>query len=421
MYLENATYIHPETLEITRGPIRVDSGEAGKMRFVNEVPEGEVTINCEGQIVMQAFGNAHHHVYSALARGMPPAPEPPRDFKEILSKVWWAVDKALDREMIEASALVTAIECAKKGVTFVIDHHSSPFAVKDSLRVIAKAFERVGVGHLLCVELSDRDNEDARERGIEETVRYLEKYRQGLVGLHASFAVGDDLLERAVGIAQKFDTGIHIHVAEDVYDQQHSAETYGKRVVERLSDAGVLDLPATLLAHGLHLNERERELIRESSAWVVHNAESNQNNNVGTFNGAGLGERIMIGTDGMHSDMIRSAHASYLIRQSTDAPSPVDIHYSLRNIRNYVKMNGWSGLGENDLVILDYDPPTEMNSENLAGHFVYGIDSSQIHSVISRGKLIVRNRILLTVDETEINEFARKKSAELWQNLERYR
>ena len=160
-------------------------------------------MDCAGRLVTKSFGCGHHHIYSTLARGMPAPQKSPLNFVEILKYIWWHLDKCLDLEMIEASALASAIYCAKNGVTLIIDHHASPFAIKDSLFTIAKAFDRVGISHLLCYEISDRDGEGARAAGLAETDAFLAAGYQGHVGLHASFTVGDDLLHKAIALFQK--------------------------------------------------------------------------------------------------------------------------------------------------------------------------------------------------------------------------
>ena len=313
LYLRNATWIDPETFKARATTIKVEEGPFGGMALdahaPAECPPEDAVLDCTGRLVMPSFGCGHHHIYSALARGMPPAPKAPANFLEVLEYVWWRMDKKLDHDMIEASALVTGLYCAKNGVTFVIDHHASPFHLDGSLETIAKALDRVGLGHLLCYEISCRDGEEIKEKGLAETDAFLSSGRKGHVGLHASFTVDDDLLGRAVDLARKHKTGVHIHVAEGIEDQEHCAHTYGKSVVRRLSDAGVLDLPLSILGHCVHLDAEERDLIRTSPCWVVQNTESNLNNNVG------LGRyndfpRVMLGTDGMHSDMIRSAQSS---------------------------------------------------------------------------------------------------------------
>ena len=237
LYLRNATWIDPETFKATTTTIKVEEGPFGGMEFDAhapvECPPEDTVLDCTGRLVMPSFGCGHHHIYSALARGMPPAPKAPTNFLEVLEYVWWRMDKKLDHDMIEASALVTGLYCAKNGVTFVIDHHASPFHLDGSLETIAKALDRVGLGHLLCYEISCRDGEGIKEKGLAETDAFLSSGRKGHVGLHASFTVDDDLLGRAVDLARKHKTGVHIHVAEGIEDQEHCARTYGKSVASR--------------------------------------------------------------------------------------------------------------------------------------------------------------------------------------------
>ena len=380
-------------------------------------PEDRV-IDCRGRLVTKSFACGHHHIYSTLSRGMPAPPQVPTNFVEVLEFIWWRLDKRLDKEMIEASALAAAIHMAKHGVTFCIDHHASPFAIEGSLETIARAFEKVGLGHLLCYEISCRDGDGPREAGLAETDAYLSSGRKGHVGLHASFTVDDALLKAAVALADKHGTGVHIHVAEDEADQAHCLETYGKRVVQRLHEAGALDSPHAILAHCIHLNDEEKALVRQSPAWVVQNTESNLNNNVGVANYRELGEHIMLGTDGMHSDMLRSAKAAYLVGQGTEGISPMEVYRRFRNIHEFLRNMGAEGDGGNNLVILDYDSPTDVTPENFPGHFVYGLESGHVATVIAQGRVIVEEGRVTTVDEGEVLTFAREQARRLWEKLE---
>jgi len=346
-----------------------------------------------------------------------PAPEKsPENFYEILKYVWWTLDKCLDKDMIEASALATAVACAKNGVTFVVDHHASPFAVEGSLETITKAFDKVGVGHLLCYEISDRDGIAIAMKGLEETENYLKK-NQGLVGLHASFTVSEETLAEAVSLSGRMNSGIHVHVAEGEYDQQHCLNTYGKRVVNRLKDAGALESSKTILGHCLHIDESERKIIQNSPVWVVQNPESNLNNNVGYFNSRGLNENIMLGTDGMHSDMLRSAKAAFYIGQGFDSIDYPGMYRRFRNVHKYLSLNHFSGDGDNNLVVLDYDSPTEINASNFLGHFLFGLESRHVQHVISNGKLIVRDKKIITVNEEEILRFSKEEGKRLWKKM----
>lgn len=421
LLLKNATFIDWKTLEFINTNIVVEEGLKGGIGLYEnlyEIPNRNnlETIDCTGKYVTKSFAVGHHHVYSALARGMGAPKKNPENFEEILKYIWWTLDKSLDAEMTEASALATAMAAAKAGSTFVIDHHASPNAVKGSLEIIARAFDRIGVSHLLCYEITDRDGEAKARLGLEETDDYLAS-NQGLVGLHASFTVGDETMKRAAQLMEKHNSGVHIHVAEDQHDEGACLETHHVRVVDRLSKFGLLDSPKTILAHCLHLDQHEKAQIRNSKAWVVENIESNLNNNVGYFNGKDLGERIFLGTDGMHSDMIRSAQAAFFVGQRHDTIDYNSAYQRFRNVHHYLKQNNFSGDADNNLVVLDYDSPTDFNSDNFLGHFIFGFRERHVRHVISNGKMIVKNSILQNVNESEILEFSREQSLRLWEKM----
>lgn len=421
LILKNAIFIDWQNLSFLQTHLLVKEGTKGSIIFYDNFNEIQISpkdkiIDCKGKIVTKSFAVGHHHVYSALARGMPAPEKTPTNFKEILQYIWWNLDKALDKETIEASALATAMACAKAGSTFVIDHHASPNNIDGSLEIIASAFEKVGISHLLCYEITDRDGLEKAQQGLDETKDYLKK-NQGLVGLHASFTVGDSTMNKAVELMQKTKSGIHIHVAEDNYDQEHCIMKHNKRVVERLNDFGVLDSSKTILAHCLHIDENERNIIKNSPVFVVQNTESNLNNNVGYFNSKGLGNNIMLGTDGMHSDMLRSMQAAYFVGQTNDKIDFTSAYKRFREVHNYLSTSKFSGDNENNLIVLDYNSPTEINERNFLGHFIFGLNSNHVQHVISDGKLIVKDKIIQTVNEDEILSFTKEQSLRLWKKL----
>jgi cytosine/adenosine deaminase-related metal-dependent hydrolase len=422
LYLTNARYVDWQSLDIRTACLRVDEGPGAGLEVLGGLPAGapqpgDRVIDARNRLVTRAFGCGHHHIYSTLARGMPAPPRPPRNFVEVLELIWWRLDRSLDLEMVEASALAAALAMAKNGVTFAIDHHSSPHAVPGSLFTIARAFDQVGIGHMLCLELSDRDGEAIRDQGLAETDQYLASGRPGHVGLHASFTVGPELLGQAVDLARKHMTGIHIHVAEDQADQDITMARYGRRVVDRLFEAGALDLEKSILSHCLHLSDAEKDRIRSSGVWAAQNTESNLNNNVGLTGYKAITPNVILGTDGMHSDMIRSAHAAFLNGQAAEGLGFDEAYRRFRAIHRYAKEFGGPVDGENNLVILDYDAPTPVTSENFLGHFIYGFENRHVHTVIANGRVIVDNRRLTTVNEAEILARAREAAGRLWKKM----
>ena len=210
-----------------------------------------------------------------------------------------------------------------------------------------------------------------------------------------------------------------MHTAEDLADQEETLARYGKRVVERLHEAGALDLKKSILSHCIHLSEHEKKLIRESGVWVAQNTESNQNNNVGLTGYKSITGNILLGTDGMHSDMLRSAKAAFLAGQATESLGFDEIYRRFRDVHRYAREFGMRGDRENNLVILDYDSPTEVAAANFLGHFVFGIDSRHVATVICQGRIIVEGGRVTTVDEGEVLGFAREMGKKLWNKMER--
>ncbi len=418
--LKNTRFLDWQTLKFKNTDLLVEEGLNGKIHFTQEnasVSDITEVIDCQGMIVTKSFVVGHHHVYSALARGMGAPKKNPENFVEILQYIWWTLDKSLDRDMIEASALSTAIACAKAGSTFVIDHHASPHAIEDSLDIIAKAFDQVGVSHLLCYEISDRDGQEIANKGLEETENYL-KNHQGLVGLHASFTVGDRTLQKAADIMKKYQSGFHIHVAEDTFDEEFTEKEYGKNILQRLKETGALDSSKTILGHCLHLSEEEKKLAQNSNVWIVQNPDSNLNNHVGFFNGRNLGNNIMLGTDGMHSNMIRSAQQAFFVGQTFDNIDFSSAYQRFRNAHHYLKENNFEGDGENNLVVLDYKSPTPVTENNFLGHFIFGLQTADIRHVIANGKLIVKDRRMKTINEDDVLAFSQKQALRLWDKMQ---
>lgn len=241
----------------------------------------------------------HHHLYSALARGMPAPPRTPRNFADILELVWWRLDRALDLEMIRWSAMLGALEALEAGTTAIVDHHSSPNAIEGSLDVIAAACAEVGVRVSCCYEVTDRNGQDGARAGLAENERYLRAGGRGYVGAHACFTLSDETLEAVTGLAADLGAGVHIHVAEDALDAPAGA---------RLAP---LSRPDWLLAHCVHLD-------RPLPGTVAHNPRSNMNNAVGYGRPARWPGPVVLGTDGIGGDMLEELRIAYACERADD-------------------------------------------------------------------------------------------------------
>ena len=276
------------TVVLGLDPVEVASAdvviEGDRIAAVGPAPRGMPRRDCSGTLILPGNVCAHTHLYSALSRGMPYRLAPPGNFLQILQRIWWRLDRALDEPSIRMSALAGGLDALLAGTTTVFDHHASPNVIDGSLDVIAAALGELGLRSVLCYEVTDRDGPGRAAAGIAENARFLkdssEPLARGLMGAHASFTMSDATLEACAGTAAAAGTGVHIHVAEDAADQRDARASRGRGVVDRLAAAGVVTDRA-LLAHCVHVDDREREILLASGATIAHNARSNMNNGVG--------------------------------------------------------------------------------------------------------------------------------------------
>ncbi|HET9060508.1 MAG TPA: amidohydrolase family protein [Acidimicrobiales bacterium] len=241
----------------------------------------------------------HHHLYSALARGMPAPPAAPSNFLEVLQQVWWRLDMALDLEMLRWSAMLGALEALESGTTAIIDHNESPSAIEGSLDVIASSCAEVGVRVVCAYGVTDRHGRDGARRGLEENERFLRAGGRGMVGAHAAFTCTDQTLEAAAGLASDLGVGVHIHVAEGTVDMEA-----GSRLEAMAKDDW-------LVVHGVHLD-------RPLPGTLAHNPRSNMNNAVGYARPRSWQGRVVLGTDGIGADMLEEFRLAYVRAREPD-------------------------------------------------------------------------------------------------------
>ncbi|MBI3663359.1 MAG: amidohydrolase family protein [Acidobacteria bacterium] len=389
-------------------------------------------LDARGGLILPGLINLHHHFYSALARGLDPGARL-RTFTEVLDRLWWRLDRALDPETLRLSALLSVADCIRWGCTTVFDHHASPSCIAGSLDVIADVVDASGLSAVLCYEVTDRNGHDQARAGIEENLRFIRQQSghpriRGVFGLHASFTLRDTTLaevaERRPGQA-----GCHIHAAEDPLDVEASRRAFGLGPVERLERFGLLD-DRCLLAHGIHLETTDYASIANHGAVLVHNPESNANNGVGhldAVNAAKQGCLVGIGTDGMSSAMLRALRAAFLTHRArrTDPGAGFEVLPELlfNNARVARRFFDEPLLGElapgapADVIVVDAPAPTPVGPENLFGHLVYGASEAPVRHTIARGRVLLEDYCHRTLDPVEAAARARELTPPLWKRF----
>jgi putative selenium metabolism protein SsnA len=403
--------------------------EDGRIAWVGEdVPPGEHEIvDCSGTLVMPGNVCAHTHLYSALARGMPPPPRQPRNFPEILELIWWRLDRALDDETIRLSALSGAADALLSGTTTLVDHHASPNAIAGSLDVMGEALEEIGIRSVLCYEVTDRNGPDGAAAGLRENERFVRKNRRprtrGMIGAHASFTLEDATLRSLSEVAEDLNLGVHIHVAEDVCDEDDSMRRSGMRPAFRLQKAGVFQ-PGSIAAHGVHLNEAEIDAARAAKVWFAHNCRSNLNNGVGRAPIAKFGNRSVMGTDGIDGDMFAESRTAFFRAREESLDHGADeLTAMLARGADMVSQMFERVIGRievgaaADLMLLEYPEPTPLEGGNLPWHWTFAFSSRMVRSVMVDGDWVVRDRALVKIDEERMRASARSAAPKLWERM----
>ncbi len=412
-YHENGYVIFSETI--------LDSGP---MRDFND--QGYEIIDAGGKLLLPGLIAGHTHIYSAFARGWSNKATI-ENFMDILEKQWWRLDRSLDLATIDKSAVVSAVDHVKNGVTTLIDHHASG-TVEGALKTLKHAVcDKVGLRGLFAFETSDRFDVDAC---IRENSGFLEKsssFHRGLFGLHASLSLSEKTLEKVK--AALGENPIHIHVAESETDETDCMDRYGERVVERLARHGLLN-PGSIIAHALHIDENEARLLKEHGCVVALNPSSNMNNGVGVPNYRLLKDAsvpVIVGNDGLGAavtgEYLNLSHVTHLREQTPSAFTLEDFEKTLKDTYEYVSESLGVKLGrlkegyEADFLLVSYDPPTPMEKTNATGHLFFGLfQSFKPSEVYVAGTLIVHDHEVAAELKDEVAA-SRDYAAALWEKI----
>lgn len=343
------------------------------------------------------YVNAHTHLYSGLAPLGLPTPSPaPTSFREILARVWWPLDRALDHATLRAAARYYVAHALLAGTTALVDHHESPRCIDGSLDVLADVCEALGCRAVLCYGATERNGgRDEAAQGLAECDRFLRDNRRalvrGVVGIHASFTVSDATVRDAARLARRHGAALHVHVAEDRCDLDDARARGYAGPVARLDALGALGA-GDVLAHGVWFDEAAVDAINARGAWVVQCPRSNAHNGVGYPTKLARVGRVALGTDGFVSDL--EAEAAAL---SAHAEIAHDDQADLAR-----RCEGGAAL------VARFFGPTDDTVRVAEG---------RVRDVTIAGRDVVREGVLCTAQLTEIEAEARALAPALWRAL----
>ena len=407
-------------------------------KLISKYPEAAFK-DVQGKIIMPGMINTHMHLYSTFARGMDlKTDQPPKNFVEILEKLWWRLDKVLNEEDIYCSAIYALLDGVKKGTTTIFDHHASSNLIDGSLDIITEAVRQTGIRANLSYEISDRDGHEKALAGIRENERFIKKiqqegkgnhYLRGMIGLHASFTLKNETLSEVAALADDLKVPFHIHVAEGMADVYESKTRGYQGVASRLDRFRILR-PGTLAIHGVHLQEEELGILKNNDTYLIHNPESNMGNAVGAapikaaFN---KGITVGLGTDGYTADMFESIKVANLLQKHEghhpQAGWKEVFQMAFQNNREIANRFFSKTLGVlqagavADLIVVNYYPPTPITKDNAYFHILFGIEGSMVDTTIVGGKILMENQEIASLDYERIFIRVKEQAEDFWRRF----
>jgi len=396
----------------------------------------DTVIDASGCVVIPGLITAHTHLYGILLRGASLNIEPPTDFAQVLQRVWWPVDEALTVDDAYASALSASADMLRNGSTFYADTYSGPNSIEGSLEAIARGTKEVGMRGIVSFEITERNNPEEAQRGLREGTNFISTLQKdglisGMMSLHASFTVGDEIVIKAVDEAKNLGIPITVHTSEGLVDLYHNLETSGERTVERLHRLGVLG-KKTVLAHCVHVNDHEMDLIAKTGSSVAHNPMSNMLNAVGVSPVPIMLEKgitIGLGNDGWIYDPFENMRCAMTIHKlasgnpSAIGPNEIFKMATLDGARCYGLEKKIGSLEKNklaDIVILDgSNVPTPLTKESAVGHLLNTFSGGDVRDVFVGGKQVVKNRQLTATSDEHVAKISRDAAMGLWSRLNR--
>lgn len=374
--------------------------------------EADEVIAGDGMAAMPGLVNAHQHTPMSLLRG----------FSDDLKLMDW-----LDRKMLPAEANMTPEDIywgAKLSMVEMIRSGTTAFAdMYIHMDEIAAAVAELGMRASLSRGLVFLQDDGGRR--VEEALGLIERWNgkadgriTTMLAPHAPYTCPPDSLRQIIKLAEELGQPIHIHLAETKEEVFSIREKYNQTPTQYLYNIGLFESVHVLLAHGVHLNRRDIRLLTGMRGGVAHNPVSNLKLGCGIAPVAEMmdqGIAVGLGTDGAGSattvDMFAEIKAAaWLQKLDFGDPTKLPAGQALRmatresaKLLNIDREVGTLEVGKRaDLILVDMNQPHLQPIHNVESLLAYSANGSDVDTTIVNGKVLMRHRQLLTVDEEEV-------------------
>ncbi|RJS95811.1 amidohydrolase [Halococcus sp. IIIV-5B] len=402
--------------------------KTGEIRAVGDVPAGDESLDASGGLVIPGLVNAHTHVAMTLLRGY--ADDEP--LETWLQEDVWPVEATLEPADVRAGVELGLVEMIETGTTGFCDMY---FDVAETVAAVEEAGLRARVGHGI---VTVGKNGDEARADFEEGLRVAREFDGAADGRistafmpHSLTTVDADELDEFVPEAREAGVPVHLHANETTGEVEPIVDEHGKRPLEYAVDHGLLE-PEDFVAHGVHVDEREVDLLAERGAGVVHCPASNMKLASGIAPVQDLldaGVTVGLGTDGAASnndlDMFNELRDAAMVgKLAADDASAVDAPNAVgMATAGSAAVAGFDSgrieAGANaDLAVLDLDATHFTPHHDLVSHLAYAASGTDVRHTVCDGEVLMRDREVLTLDVDEVRETAERHAAAVVERAE---
>jgi 5-methylthioadenosine/S-adenosylhomocysteine deaminase len=385
--------------------------EVGSGEVENEASY-QAVIDLKGKWVMPGWVNTHGHAAMSILRGY--ADDLP--LKEWLETKMWPMEGQFTSDTVRWGTSLAVVEMLKSGTTCFVDMY-------DHMDTVAQVVEQAGIRAVLARGVIGLCSEEEQKNKLIEATRFAKEWHMQANGRittmmspHAPYTCPPEYIRRIIDQAAELKLPVHIHMSETAREVQQNVKDYGQRPVAHLRDIGVFENP-TLVAHAVHLEEDEIDILKEHDVKISHNPASNLKLGSGVADVPTLiekGFKISIGTDSAASnnnlDMFQEVRLAALIHKgvgqnSTVVPAEMALKMgtSWGADALFLPHLGTLEVGkEADFITINSNQAHLQPMNQPISHIIYSASGQDVSDVYIQGQAVVKNKECLSLDEEKI-------------------
>lgn len=406
----------------------------GKTSEIKRKYKAEERINAKGKVIMPGFVTPHNHMYNSLTRYMdvPLQPEVTADFGSLLTRWWWPkIEDTCTKDDVYIGVLLASAEMLKNGITCTADLQEGQNLLPGALDYSGRACDETGIRAFLSFETTDRVSLAKGKMGLRENENFIKKrnYKkdarvQGMMGVHTCFSCTPETLRKAREIANKHGCGIQIHIAQSTYEVEMIKKKYHvDGSVEFLDSIGFLG-PDVDAAHGIYISKKELEIWQRNRVGLSFNIKSN------AFYANGLAPvvelikrngKVGLGIDGVNIydmfELMTFSMAMLRLYYLDGGLLPASQALQLATIGGARVLGREKEIGslepnkKADIILVDFSGKAKLTPAlNKLDVLAFSCRGSDVDTVMVDGKIVVRNKKLLTIDEENLLEKAQRQA-----------